>query len=175
MTSIALSDFCYFSLQIVWRNFAENDVIFIISVDGVHCRINEPRTQPNSQWCSHKSKSAGLAYELAVSIFDGKLVWVNGPFPAGQNDIQMYRKDDGLKSKIPAGKRVIADQGYLGEAQITTRNSQDSPAVKAFKRRVKARQETFNSRIKNFRRGLSTIILVVTHVIVASPFTINCS
>lgn len=33
---------------------------FILSVDGVHCRINEPRTEPSSGWYSKKFNKAGL-------------------------------------------------------------------------------------------------------------------
>jgi hypothetical protein len=92
-----------------------------------------------------------LAYELGIAIHSNRLVWVNGPFPAGQNDITIYRKPNGLKSKIPANKRVIADEGYKGEAQISTRNPFDSRAVKKFMSRVKARHETFNGRLKHFK------------------------
>jgi hypothetical protein len=38
----------------------------------------------------------------------------------------MHRKPDGLKSKIPAGKRVIGDECHKGELQISTRNAQDA-------------------------------------------------
>jgi hypothetical protein len=61
------------------------------------------------------------------------------------------RKPDGLKSKIPAGKRVIGDEGYKGGLQISTRNAQDTRAVKILKNRAKARQDTFNKRIKIFK------------------------
>jgi hypothetical protein len=89
-----------------------------------------------------------VSYELGISIYNNRLVWINGPsFPAGQSVIQTYRKPDGLKSKIPAGKRVIGDEGYKGELQISTRNAQDTRAVKNLMNRAKARQETFSKRI----------------------------
>jgi hypothetical protein len=48
---------------------------------------------------------AGLAYVLGItSIHKNKFVWMNGPFPTGTNDIQMFRKEGGLKSQIPASK-----------------------------------------------------------------------
>jgi hypothetical protein len=31
---------------------------------------------------------------------------------AGRGDIDIFRKEGGLKSKMPASKRVIADHGY---------------------------------------------------------------
>jgi hypothetical protein len=126
--------------------------VFIISVDGTHCRINEPRKEPSSGWYSKKHNKAGLAYELGIAIRSNKLVWINGPFPAGQNDISIYRKPNGLKSKIPANKRVIGDEGYKGEpGQISIRNPFDTPAIRDLKHRAKARHETFNARIKNFQ------------------------
>ena len=55
------------------------------------------------------------------------------------------------KSKIPVGKRLIGDCGYPNEPQVSIRNSRDSPEVKNFKKRVRARHETFNGRIKAFK------------------------
>ena len=52
---------------------------------------------------------------------------------------------------IPAGKKVIADQGYNGEPQlISTRNILDSQLIREFKSRARARHETFNGRLKTF-------------------------
>ena len=45
----------------------------------------------------------------------------------------IYHKDGGLKSMIPAGKKVIGEDVYRGEAQITTCNHFDSSAVNNFK------------------------------------------
>jgi SRSO17 transposase len=118
----------------------------------VHCRINEPRKTPSAGWYSKKYNKAGVSYELGIAIHHNKLVWINGPFPAGTNDITIYRKPNGLMSKIPAGKHVIGDQGYRGEpGTISTRNRFDTPAVKKLKCRTKARHESFNSRIKDFK------------------------
>jgi hypothetical protein len=127
------------------------DKKFIISVDGVHCRIWEPRIMPSSGWYSKKFNKAALVYELGVAIHHNKLVWINGPFPAGQNDKKVFDKPDGLNKKIPDGKRGIADEGYKGAPkQLSTRNTFDSAEVKRFKGRVKARHETINSRLKAF-------------------------
>jgi hypothetical protein len=126
--------------------------IFVISVDGTHCRINEPRREPSAKWYSKKFSQAGVSYELGIAIHANQLVWINGPFPASEHDITIYRKDGGLKSKIPEGKRLVGDEGYKGESEtISTRNKLDSVAVKTFKRRARARHETFNGRLKNFK------------------------
>jgi hypothetical protein len=87
---------------------------------------------PSSGWYSKKFNKAGLAYELGIAIYHNQLVWINGPFPAGQNDKKIFNKPVGNPDKI------------------TTRNSFDSDPVKKFKRRVKARHETFNGRLQAF-------------------------
>jgi hypothetical protein len=72
----------------------------------------------------------GLTYELGIAIHQQKLVWIRGPEQSGKGDLQNFRAQNGLKSKIPCGKKV-AD-------------------VRRFKRRARARHEMFNGRCKNF-------------------------
>lgn len=131
---------------------ADDVPIFLISVDGVHCRCYEPwhpLHSKNPEYYSHKFHQAGLTYELGIAVYESKLVWINGPFPAGQNDITVYRK--ALKAKIPDGKKVIGDRGYRGEkATIRLPNSHNTKKVRQFMGRARARHESFNSRIKNF-------------------------
>lgn len=125
--------------------------VFIASVDGVHCRIHEPRTDPSAGWYSKKFNKSALTYEIALAIHHEQLIWTNGPFPAGQNDMKVFKKPGGLLSRIPDGKKIIADQGYVGEPdKVATRNTFDCPELKEFKKRVKARHETFNGRLKVF-------------------------
>lgn len=124
---------------------------YILTVDGVHFRIGEPRLEPDSKWYSEKFNGPGLTYELGIAIRQNRLVWINGPFKASVHDKTIYNKPNGLKSRMPAGKKGIADRGYRNEPTLATRNELDSAAVKAFKRRARARHETFNGRIKNFK------------------------
>lgn len=145
-------------LQIVWPwNVntgwdASVDRNFIASVDGTHCRINEPHGVPSAKYYSHKFHKPGLGYEIAIDVFDGNVIWVNGPFPAGMPDITIFRQPEGLKSNIPANKLIIADLGYRGEDDmICLPNDLDTAMVKKFKKRVRARHESFNSRIKEFK------------------------
>lgn len=88
------------------------DERFIVSVDGIHCRIWEPRLDPSSKWYSKKHNGAGLVYEIGIAIWHNQLVWINGPFPAGQNDWVVFTKEDGLKNKIPDGKKAVGDKIY---------------------------------------------------------------
>jgi hypothetical protein len=43
---------------------------FLVSIDGTHCQISEPRN----------------AYALAILVYNDKLVWINGPFCASVGD-----------------------------------------------------------------------------------------
>jgi hypothetical protein len=140
--------------KVRWGGF-EDEEVFIISVDGVHCRVQEVRTDPGAKWYSHKFNAAAVSYELGIAIRSNRLVWVNGPFPASRHDVATFRSgenpDSGLKAMIPDGKRAIGDSGYKGEpAKVAITRSGDSREVKKFKGRVKSRHETFNARLKSF-------------------------
>lgn len=147
-----------------WNN-ADNtedpnsQTIFIITVDGTHCRILEPTHadfSENTQYFSHKFKSAAYDYEIAISIFEDKVVWAAGPYPAGTNDITIFRHN--LKAMILESRgrsgvdhRAIGDKGYRGEREVlSVPSSHDTEEVRTFKGRALSRQETFNSRMKNF-------------------------
>ena len=134
-------------LKIVWPNFGEER--YILSVDGVHFPILEPRRTPSARWYSHKFNGPGLSYELALSIYEDKLVWINGPFKASTSDIFIFRQ--GLETIIPEGKLVIGDSGYKGSDKVAISQVNDSNEVKRFKNRARARQESFNGRLKRFK------------------------
>jgi DDE superfamily endonuclease len=150
-------------IQIVWPtrwtpghpDFANEDVpVFLLTVDGVHCRVQEPLHPTKSKdpsYYSHKFKTAALDYELGISVFDNALVWMNGPFKGSRHDITVFRRA-GLKQQIPEGHRIIGDTGYLGESLvISTPNAHDPAALRKFKSRARARHESFNGRLKNFK------------------------
>jgi hypothetical protein len=154
-------------VQIVWPeewDDPDDDVpIFLVSVDGVHCRFNEPKhptKMKNKTFYSHKFDEAGLAYELACSVFGDNLVWMDGPFPASSNDAGIFsgkergrkKRKEALIDKIPEGHKAIADNGYKGDfgGKLTKSSSLDSENLRRLKSRAKARQESFNARIKCF-------------------------
>jgi hypothetical protein len=126
--------------------------VLVITVDGVHAQIKEPRRNPNSNWQSHKNKKPGLSYELGILIHSPKLVWINGPFRAGEGDLTIFKKDGGLMQKLPPGKRAIGDHGYEGlPTHTSTRNKEfDDDEIKKYKRRALSRHESFNSCVKRF-------------------------
>jgi hypothetical protein len=82
---------------------------------------------------SHKYAKAGIDYELGISMTTSHLVWMNGPFKAGQNDARIFR-DHGLRDRLRAiGKKAIGDRGYQGyHNECSTYNPQDSWNVKQF-------------------------------------------
>jgi hypothetical protein len=132
-----------------WANAGSE--LIIVSVDGVHCTISEPRQMPSSKWFSHKSHGPALAYEIAIAVHENKVVHIHGPFPAGVPDLTIFRSPGGLKAKIPDGKLATADRGYRGEPALRLPNDRDTEPAKNFKKRSQARHETFNSRLKAFK------------------------
>jgi hypothetical protein len=126
---------------------------FLASVDGVHCQIQEPRKVPEKKWYSHKFNGPAVTYQIVLSLRENKVLFISGPYPAGQSDIIVFRKDDGILHQIPPGKRIVADRGYNGEAEVLSVPSHlhDSLTVTNFKKRARARQETFNARLKEFK------------------------
>ena len=78
--------------KIKWIFDADADCqeCFMLSVDGVHCQFYKPHTQRGSGWCSKKSNKAGLTCEIGVAMHHNKIVWINGPFLAGQSNIKAF-------------------------------------------------------------------------------------
>jgi len=142
--------------KITWPDDNYGDDILIMSVDGTHCWIHEP-DHPlfsiDDKFYSHKYNKSGVNYELAVSLKESKLIWMNGPFKAGKSDMKVFR-EHGLRDKLRQLKKVaIADGGYHAKEDfdvVSLPNSQDLPLVKKFKRRAQRRQEVFNNKTKVF-------------------------
>jgi DDE superfamily endonuclease len=141
--------------KIVWDDtFYDKEDDWIVSVDGTHCWIKEPGHPTWSQdtkYYSHKYNKAGLNYELAIALSTSRLVWMNGPYPAGSNDISVFCKK-GLQRKLQdLQKKAIGDAGYSGHPEtISAPNTMDSNGVKLFKSRALKRHETFNGHTKVF-------------------------
>jgi hypothetical protein len=124
---------------------------FLLSVDGTHCSYHEvkhPVLPYDRQMYSHKSNEPALAYEVALSLHESKVVSVRGPFKASVHDKTMFVAH--LRDLIPDGSMGIADRGYRGEEKLSTPNRYDSAEVRSYKRRSRARQESFFARMKRF-------------------------
>ena len=89
-----------------------------VSVDGTDLAIQEPSRPVDPRWFSHKLKRAAVRYELAVGIGSGYIVWVNGPFPAGEySDLTIARL--GLVEFLNNNEYYIADGGYVDGNQYS--------------------------------------------------------
>lgn len=130
-----------------------DDLYFFATVDGVHFTIYEPPhpTKPfDKRYCSYKDKRAGYAYQIVLSTKDNRLLAIHGPFEAGTNDGVIYDKT--LAGKLPPGKVMIGDKAYRNKQGCSAPNAHfDSKQLNQFKRRARARHETFNGRLKNFK------------------------
>jgi hypothetical protein len=128
------------------EDFEDSDV-YIMTVDGTHSLVNEPLHaifSQDSSVFSHKKKHAGLCYGLGIHLYESGPIWMNGPFPTGQNDNSIFA-DEGLKQK-PAeiGKKALGAKGYNGHPeQCSTFNAMDCEAVKLLKSRAQMRHEQF--------------------------------
>jgi DDE superfamily endonuclease len=143
--------------KIVWPSDEEiGDDIWVGVVDGTHVKTeepNHPELPKDPQAFSYKNHAAGLSYELVTSLSESRIIWMNGPFPAGMNDIQIFSSPGGLREKLAGtGLRLIADHGYRGADDLLSRpNSLDSPQVAKFKTRARMRHESVNGKIKTLR------------------------
>lgn len=125
-----------------------------MSIDGTDVPIEEP--SPFSKiWYSHKFSGPGLRYEVGVSIKGCDIVWVHGPFPCGSwPDIKIFRH--GLKHYLDKDERVEADNGYQGEEPMFCKtpggfsSRAEGDDAKDSRRRLRARHETVNKRLKDF-------------------------
>jgi hypothetical protein len=156
-------DWCWFFVEklqalkvekIKWPDDNFGTDIWVLTVDGTHCWIQEPNHpiwSMDPKYFSHKYGKAGLNYELGISLVTGHLVWMNGPFKAGENDVRVLKKY-GLKAKLRAcGKMAIGDSGYSGHPyQVSTPNRYESKQCAKFKSRALKRHERFNGLTKAF-------------------------
>ena len=122
-------------------------------MDGVQFTFHEvkhPTLSKDPDYFAHKLNGPGLGYELALSIYESKLIWIRKNKKTSDIDRETYRAK--LKKKIPAGKKVVADRGYAHKElpEIAGPNSNDPPELRTFKARARMRQEQFNGRLKRF-------------------------
>lgn len=117
-----------------------------LSIDGTDCMVNEPMPF-NKMWFSHKFRGPGLRYEVGVSNGSGRLVWANGPFPAGSfPDRKIFQLT--LLNILFENETVIGDNGYVHPRCITP-DVVSEENTEIFKI-LRARHENVNERLKNF-------------------------
>ena len=106
------------------------------------------------RWYSNKFQGPGLCYEVAVSIINGDICWVNGPFAPGiYSDYKLF-KECGLLDHLEDGERVEADEAYVGSDPAHTKTPGGSwhpTGGRDVRNAAMARQEAAHSRLKSFR------------------------
>jgi hypothetical protein len=173
--------------KIVWDPSLDstNTEIFVVSIDGTDFRMWEKKhsTLPVDRGqMSHKFNHGAVKYEVAMSIFKPKCVWISGPHRGGKHDMTIFR--EGLKQKIKPGGLGIVDRGYatsqLDERMLSQPNAMDSKELNNFKSRARLRQETFNGRLnffnilsQTFRHGIDKHKLVFEAVCVTVQYQMD--
>eukprot|EP00557_Chaetoceros_sp_GSL56_P006075 CAMPEP_0176492108 /NCGR_PEP_ID=MMETSP0200_2-20121128/8797_1 /TAXON_ID=947934 /ORGANISM="Chaetoceros sp., Strain GSL56" /LENGTH=259 /DNA_ID=CAMNT_0017889597 /DNA_START=26 /DNA_END=802 /DNA_ORIENTATION=+ len=119
-----------------------------LTVDGTDFRIQQ-MVPFWKGWFSHKFKGPGLRYEVGLNIQTGCICWINGPFAPGVwNDLQIFRLT--LKTRLPPGEKVEADDGYRGDERVSTPMDAQNMHESLMKDNARGRHETVNRRFKQF-------------------------
>jgi hypothetical protein len=129
------------------------DLLLPMTVDCSHFATFELQTDPNNpkdpRNFSHKLHGPAVSYEVALAIHESRIVSINGPFPAATNDLTIFRGK--LEAMIPDGSKAIADKAYQSSEKIAISSSHDTPELRRFKSRARARQESLWRRLKCFK------------------------
>ena len=140
-----------YSYKIVWP--AHFPTVFCASVDGTHKKSNEtrhPTLKKDPKLFSFKHHCAGFNVQIVLHLFESKImdVFVSR---GGENDMGNVNNSN-LLNKIPPGKRCIVDGGYDGHYdKLSGYNQFDSEQLVWFKKRAKARHETVNKRLSDYK------------------------
>lgn len=143
--------------KIVWPDSFDSPdgPTFILSVDGTDCRTWEKKDKKfprDKKACSKKFNKYALKYEIAIALWEPKVVSVRGPYKGAVHDNTIFQEEGGVCSRMRPGKRGMADLGYQGNPNLgLPRNTRDPKELRKFKSRGRCRHETFNGRIKKFR------------------------
>ena len=104
----------------------------------------------DERFFSHKFRSSGLKFEVAICIQTGDIVWINGPFRCGANDITIARQ--ALIPALDDGEMAEADGGYGGESfRLSTPHEANTVEEFVMKGTARHRHETANRRMKIFQ------------------------
>ena len=120
----------------------------MISLDGTDCPILEPWPY-DAGYFSQKLNGPGLKYEVGVAINSNNIVWINGPFKAGESDLNIYREC--LREYLCDDEGVECDQFYQGDPRLKNPKVHQGARYRRQKKEVRARQENLNARLKRFK------------------------
>eukprot|EP00978_Attheya_sp_CCMP212_P032891 scaffold130275_cov48-Attheya_sp.AAC.1 len=112
-----------------------------------------PRYNVDKGVFSKKFAHAVQTFEIGLSIYRNKIVWISGPHRAGKGDLVIFRQ--GLKLRIAKGKLVVVDLGYQSsepdEQRLLVPSHLDLKELYNFKSRARLWHETLNGRIAAFK------------------------
>jgi len=128
----------------------KNDTVYNYSIDGVHASTRENRKDPSSKVYSHKFNGPGITYEVGIAIWESRVLWIKGPFVASTHDANMCRSNGGANDENLQGKRGIGDSAYKKIPSMTVHRDGHSKEMTNFINRVRARHESFYSKLKAF-------------------------
>jgi DDE superfamily endonuclease len=147
--------------KIVWdkRLDSKDAEYFAISSDGVDFKLweRQHKLYPfDAKAMSHKFKKCAAKYIIALSVYEPKCVFIEGPFRGGKPDLDMFRESGLMQKMMDNGKVCIADRGFRSAIV----QEQKCFALPDFmdagrelyntKSRARLRQETWNGRLKHF-------------------------
>ncbi|EGC39506.1 hypothetical protein DICPUDRAFT_147720 [Dictyostelium purpureum] len=153
--------------------------ILTLAVDTSFFPLN---TKDNS-FNNPKYSGKGLKYEFGCSLYDGEVLWINGPFKGPALDISIFRKSLGKVSMKP-GERFIGDKAYRGEKnRILTPHTQRNmnPTEKLENQFIKRKhtiiENVFNifKRFKCFKNKWNSSIQRHLNALTLIAYTYNLS
>jgi hypothetical protein len=126
----------------------DNGSVCLVTVDGTDFRIYE-QTPFDKKWYSQKFNGPAVRYEVGVCIQTGWIVWVNGPFPAGDwPDLNIAR--EGINHELDPGEKYVADGVYRGAHGWSETLNGLNNFDQWMKAVARARHETVNRLFKHF-------------------------
>ena len=120
----------------------------MVTIDGTDVSVE---LSFDERFFSVKFHYGGLKYEVGVCIATGYIVWINGPFRCGMNDLQVVQQ--AMVGKLIDDEMAVADRGDVGEDwHIKTPLPFHSRTQNETKMmgQARARHETVNKRLKIF-------------------------
>eukprot|EP00804_Cyclotella_cryptica_P014725 CCRYP_019938-RA/>CCRYP_019938-RA protein AED:0.15 eAED:0.15 QI:0/0/0/1/0/0/2/0/180 len=129
--------------NILWEKQYKGDICCpaLVTIAGTDMPVQH---KFDPKFCSHKFRSNRLKYEVGVCIQSGNIVWVNGPFRGGENDLNIACQ--AVISALEDRGMVEADGGYAGkEFYIKIPKDAKTEEHRHIKAVTRSRHETANN------------------------------
>jgi hypothetical protein len=136
-----------FHSKILWNARVIGRSRSLVTIDGTDMPV---ALGFNKGFFGVKFNHSGLKYEVGVSIETGYIVWINGPFRCGQNDITISRTALIGALDVEEEEMAVADSGYKGEVHHIRTPNVGTAEERQMQDLARARHETVNCRLKIF-------------------------